>query len=232
LSYDNQYSFGDEQELNKTLTGLERFVDHYMNWVSTGQWISVDMPGRVANALVQEVRKCFNCDKEDHMLSECPQPRDEAKIKKNWDEFKKAHPKKDKKSGSDGGGAGKSWDNKRRNNKVVVKDGTALIHCSVCDRMNSTHSTKFHDEWAADKRAFKMASNHPLIIKQKKLAAAKKKTTSSSSTALVAAGPPPDGMVLVNRSQATAELDRLERSSANPDTATLVGALRTALSLN
>lgn len=232
LSYDNQYSFGNAQELSKTLSGLEMFIDWYTNSVNTGQWLSVDMPGRAANALVDYIKTCFNCDKQGHMLSECPEPRDEATIKKNWEAFKKANPRTNKKSGSDGGGAGKSWENKRPSNKVIVKDGTALAHCSKCNRYNSTHSTNFHDQWSSDKKAFKLASNHPLAIKQKKLAAARKQGTSSSSSALVASGPPQDGMVLVNRNQATAELERLERSSTNPDTATLVGALRTALSLN
>ena len=39
---------------------------------------------------------CFNCEKIGHPLDKCTEPRDEARIKKNREAFRKAHPKKHK----------------------------------------------------------------------------------------------------------------------------------------
>ena len=239
VSYDSQYTYGDKDTYTSCKEILEKFSDLFVNKINNKDWLPLDVAGRnnqsLVNAasIVQDSRECFNCNGKDHLANECKKPRNQTLIDKNMKKFREKM-KKQKKAESNK--SDKTWDTKR-GNAVVVKQGKALMQCRGCNRLVATHSTKYHDAWVAAKDTFCLADvspEHPLVKAQKVLDATKNHGTSpsgSSTSALVASGPPP-GMVLINKQQATAELSRLERSTSNPDTAAVVGALRAALSLN
>lgn len=239
VSYDSQYTFGDKDTYTSCKEILEKFSELFVNKINNKDWLPLDVAGRNnkssfnAASIVQDLRKCFNCDDTDHLANECPKPRNKALFDKNMKEFRE---KKKKQAKGESDKSDKTWDNKR-SNAVVVKKGKALMFCKGCNKKVATHSTKYHNDWTAAKDSFCLADvspEHPLVKAQQVLDATKNHGASpsgSSTSALVASGPPP-GMVLINKQQATAELSRLERSTSNPDTAAVVGALRAALSLN
>ena len=97
---------------------------------------------------------------------------------------------------------------------------------------NATHSTKYHNIFAANPAMFKLADHcpfHPLVLAQGSSSTSKSSAATECSS--LTAGSSGDH-VLVNKSQAKDVLEKLERNSASHETVEIVGALRTLFSLN
>ena len=78
---------------------LNQAQNTYNRLVAGGEWL--DTGRKRAPALHVSTmepprkcrRRCFNCDSEDHLLPDCPEPRDEAKIKANLQKFRDSQKK-------------------------------------------------------------------------------------------------------------------------------------------
>ena len=123
------------------------------------------------------ISACYNCDG-DHLLPDCKEPRDEAKIVRNrkaaWE-----HRKKDGKVRPDGrkqwekkkfhsGGCGKGGGAGTTNtgNGVKYMNGKWMCKCNKAScGWNETHTTKFHGAWLKNPQSFKLPPTHLFMIK-------------------------------------------------------------------
>ena len=156
---------------------------------------------------------CYNCGSPDHTANVCPNPRDEAKIKK----AKEARDKAVKESGSGrgggrGGGRGRGgqrggrggdrtnsrdkWGangDSKRTDKVSAdgiekRNGEWMMNCKSCG-WNDTHTSGYHGEWSRNQAAFQLPSTHCFWTKSGNTPSTEKASAPASSTATSAGIP-------------------------------------------
>ena len=111
-------------------------------------------------------RKCFNCEKKGCSVKTCKEPPNPARIKKNFEEFKKQ-----KRSGKNTATSPATTPNgsvPERASFIKDDDGFHMAWCGDCNAYTKTHSSKYHNVWKADPERFnlsKISPNHQLITK-------------------------------------------------------------------
>ena len=204
--------------------------------------------GRVVNA-------CFNCGG-DHGLHKCDKPKDDAEIKKNkaaFEKKKKAEKAAGKDASGDGNGEkknGKKGDkittgpNYQRkkfgaaaiNQGIVMVNGIPHLSCKKCNGVTSTHGSKHHDAWASSPATFTLPATHPLAMAQAKLATtpavaspAPSSPAGTAATVLSTASSAGSAGSFISRELLSQRVDRLERTSTNPNAATYCSLMRELL---
>ena len=215
---------------------LSKAVDAYHALCTAGKWHVNHHKSSRVSLLV-----CWNCGADGHRCETCTEPKNEANIqaaKKKWQASGRSSG-----GGSGGGSDGKFGQQKTRQkwsrpeqNGVGVKwfSGTPKAYCGKKDAggapcgWNCDHSTNFHGKKMEDPSNFNLADwspNHQLVLAQRKAGGAGKPNPPANSGAQA-------NQIMINKTQATEVLAKLERNSTSTETAEIVGALRNLMSLN
>ena len=199
---------------------------------------------RVANS-------CFNCGG-DHGLHKCQEPKDDAKIKENkaaYDNKRRAAKDAsgdgdgDKKNGKKGDKitTGPNYQRKKfgaaaMNQGIVMVNGIPHLSCKKCNGVTSTHGSKHHDAWSSSPNTFTLPSTHPLAMAQAKLAnapavASPAPCSNAGTAATVPSTASSAGSAgsFISRELLSQRVDKLERSSTNPNAATYCSLMRELL---
>ena len=110
-------------------------------------------------------RKCFNCEKKGCSVKTCKEPKNPARIKKNYEEFKKQKASAQKEETSPATTPG---DSVPKRAAYMDVDGFHMAWCGECNAYTKTHSSKYHNVWKADPERFnlsKISPNHQLVTK-------------------------------------------------------------------
>ncbi len=191
----------------------------------------------VFGTLLEAKNSCWNCCKLDHSLNQCTQPQNEERIAEycyKWMEANGWNPKKKGKGGSGNYEREKWGPPKPGELGVWYIDGTPYAYCGkkhtgIECGWNTTHSTKFHKEWAAEGTAFNLAlkcSSHELVLKSNK--GSKPKSTTSSSSA----GKSATANHVVLPDSVKAMLSQLSDSVCTPTEQVLMESVMKSLGLN
>lgn len=163
-----QISGSKMEQIEQVLEAAETLYNKYS---TSGDWNVTQKKAYMNN--------CFNCGgNHPGGYMKCNKPKDEAKIKKNREEFRK---KKDQAGENGAGGKTKTGGNPNKSNAYgkgayspptsgeVVRKIKQRIYCA-CQKCgwNESHSTKYHDSWVANKANFALPANHPYEIEKVK----------------------------------------------------------------
>ena len=148
--------------LERIKTYLSQALDSYVVHVVNSTWKI-----KAIHAFTSELT-CWNCGKHGHDLRSCPEPRNQDRIDKaraSYRENKK--PGTSKPGGSGGGGSGYSRGKfgkpPARGETVRFINDKPHAWCGSCG-WTTSHSTKSHDDWNANKSTFVLHDQHPLTI--------------------------------------------------------------------
>ena len=115
-------------------------------------------------------------------------------------------------------------------------NGIPHLSCKKCNGVTSTHGSKHHDAWSSSPKTFTLPSTHPLAMAQAKLAIAPAVASPApSSTAGTAVTVPSiassagSAGSFISRELLSQRVDKLERSSTNPNAATYCSLMRELL---
>ena len=204
----------------------------YTSSVLRNKWLPHSKRNAHANAIVEGVTICWNCGKKGHRAPDCPDERDNETFQKNRKAFmesKKAAGGGNHQKGKKGGG-GKSGDSGTQkpggytrsgfgsNGVMVTSDGQVYTHCKHgtategCGT-NQTHSSKYHNEWKANKMSFKLPPTHPFM-------------TASASTGKGSQGTDSGSIDSAVQSALAKMLAKLETASSDPDISGAAGLLK------
>ena len=122
--------------------------------------------------------ECFNCGKKGHKADACKLPRDKEAFARRL----KAWREKMKQSGDGRRGQrdrqgkqherakmGQPGDDKTAKSQVQYIGGKPHSWCTPCNGYTTSHSTKYHEPWSANKSSFKLSNHsprHPLVQAQ------------------------------------------------------------------
>jgi hypothetical protein len=158
-------------------TYFEQAKSLYTSAVLRNQWAGRrPNNNRVNNMANNLVLVCWNCGG-NHSLKDCKEEKDQAKIQKAKDAFfenkRKAGAPNNRTRGDGGKDKGYSRSgfggNKGTNGLITTSDGQVYTSCKYgtsadgCG-MNQTHSSKYHHQWKANPRDFKLPGTHPFMI--------------------------------------------------------------------
>ena len=130
---------------------------------------------------------CFNCGDPDHGVPKCPKPLDQSRIEKAKAEFSRNGGGRKGREGRGYGGRGSGGrgsgrgrgDGGKANTRgkwkgddkasaaisgVELHNGKWTMLCKSCGR-NKTHTTGFHEEWAAAPNSFRLPATHSFWTK-------------------------------------------------------------------
>ena len=147
----------------------------YTSAVLRNNWAG-KKPGKFHNN-VGFVPTCWNCGGP-HSLKDCKEEKNQTRIQKAKDAFF------ENKKKNNGGGHQSKGDGENKpkgytrsgfgkessaNGVITTADGQVYTSCKYgtcadgCG-MNQTHSSKYHEQWKADKESFKLPSTHPFMV--------------------------------------------------------------------
>lgn len=225
---------------------LDKAVDTYDKLCVAQTWIRITKgnPRALSAAAAGESSTdCWNCGGSGHMAGECPKPKDPATYNRNRKAFRDALQKKRDARSGNGGGKEKSksgadyqrklWDKKG----LSMVNGTLMVKCKTCG-FNTTHSTKYHDDWSSNPSGFKLKANHPYTQECAKLGISPGQSAPAAPPAAPPAAAPasaPAGsagaLLTIDRAQLEQKISNFERNSTNPSASDVSEAIR-ALLLN
>lgn len=234
----------DSTPLEKIEAVMAKGIDMYDMLCLAGVWLPNSDKGGTGgrmNTIVGMVNACWNCGETGHGVARCPKPKDQARIAKN----KKAH---EESKNSDGGappggsGGGRNSRNRRGKNKDVDKgsteykrklweansmkmvNGVLYVNCSKCGGLNTTHTTRTHEQWARNPNTFRLPASHLYVRECAELRA------SSAAPPPFSTNPPPpgstdgsgsssgsSGTITMDRASLESKLAAFERTSTDPN---------------
>ena len=222
---------------------LDKAVETYDMLCIAGTYLPNTPKGGRLNSIVKAVSECWNCGEKGHGVGKCPHPKDQAKIAKNkkaWEESKSSrggNSNSGKGRGKKGGNASDAESQRKlwEANNLHFVNGVLMASCKTCG-LNTTHTTKTHDEWTANPTSFKLPSTH---LYTKECAKLGQRQQSSNSPPPPSSGPTPSdsasgsasSMVSFERSVLESKLTNYERTSTDPNASSVSEAIR-ALLLN
>ena len=190
--------------------------------------------------------KCWNCDQEGCSVGKCKKPKDQERIKKN----KKAWEKKVKEFKSQGsrnsntntsnsnsrssGNPGPGQYNRKHWDAVGLSwmNGCMHMKCKSCG-WNTTHSTKYHEEWNRNKQGFTMPANSPFQTEKARLEAGGDYVNIPRAPQNPPGQPPPAapptqgaGTITYDRATIEARIDDIERNSDDPNASDFAELIR------
>ena len=218
----------DATPLEQVEALLEKAVDLHEALVISGNWnTAAKGGGKFAGAFGDagsgmSERTCWNCDKKGCNVRDCDQPKDQAKIDKNKTKYykdlgkpvptgKKPFKSKDKNDPGAARDTRKVWSAQN----LTLVNNCLMANCKTCGH-NSTHTTNFHNAWAANKNTFKLPATHPLVV-EKTLRG--EVTNEQTNQPAQPSGPPSSSTDIVkfNRMAMEEKIAELERNSCDPD---------------
>ncbi|MCP2504621.1 MAG: hypothetical protein NLN65_04940, partial [Candidatus Poseidoniaceae archaeon] len=218
----------DATPLEQVEALLEKAVDLHEALVISGNWnTAAKGGGKFAGAFGDagsgmSERTCWNCDKKGCNVRDCDQPKDQAKIDKNKTKYykdlgkpvptgKKPFKSKDKNDPGAARDTRKVWSAQN----LTLVNNCLMANCKTCGH-NSTHTTNFHNAWAANKNTFKLPATHPLVV-EKTLRG--EVTNEQTNQPAQPSGPPSSSTDIVkfNRMVMEEKIAELERNSCDPD---------------
>ncbi len=176
--------------------------------------------GRGRGGRLWKDRRCFNCDERGHNAASCPKDRNEANLKKNYDEWKKNR----------GATTPATIPERTAMAQEIVVDGFTMAYCNACQSYVKDHSSSYHSRWSADKSTFNMFDvnpGHPLVTKNKAHFAALVAARASGGASAPSAGGGSANAQGISKLNAI--FSQLEKRSADEDTVTLLNAARANL---
>ena len=241
---------------------LQKACDLYDQLCISGQWIKIKDRNSALNSIINK-RKCWNCGEEDHGVSDCPKPRDETTINRNREEFMK-----NRQSSGNSGRGGRGGNSGRGGNAgrggrggrgsgsgasdyqrkaweaqgiKVDSDGILKVNCKFGCGLNTTHSSKYHEEFMANPSGFRLPYNNAYVKACQLLSGQTPQTPKAPPN--VPTAPPPaqpsgqdssgrSGALMLDRAQLESKMSAYERNSTDPNAASIVDAFRSFLSLN
>lgn len=204
----------------------------YTSLVLRNKWLSRSKRNAHAHAIVEGVTICWNCGKQGHRAPDCPEDRDHETFEKNKKAFmerkKAGQSNQGTQKGKKGGGKGSDTGTQKSggytrsgfgsNGVMVTSDGQVYTHCKHgtaaegCG-VNQTHSSKYHNEWMANKTSFKLPPTHPFM-------------TASASKGKSSQGFVPESVDSAVQSALAKMLAKLETASSDPDISGAAGLLK------
>ena len=215
----------------------------YTSMVLRNKWLPRSKRSAHVNAIVEDVSHCWNCGKKGHRAQDCPDPRDEATFEKNKKAFyerKKDAGQSNNQASHKGKGGGKKGDSGTQktggysrsgfgtNGVMVTSDGQVYTHCKHgtsadgCG-VNQTHSSKYHNEWKANKASFKLPATHPFMTAV--ASGGTQSGTAASATASVTATVQ-KALDEFSNTFAAKMLAKIEAASSDPDVSGAAGVLK------
>ena len=176
--------FSDTTPLEQVKALLEKAVDLHENLVINDNWNTANKGGGKFTAAFGDAgsgaseRTCWNCGKKGCNVRECDQAKDQHMIHKNKAKYYKdlgkpvpvgRKPFKSKDKSDPGTARDKSGPDYRRKvwnaHNFSLVNNCLMANCKTCGH-NSTHTTNFHNAWAANKTTFTLPATHPLIVEK------------------------------------------------------------------
>ena len=219
---------------------LEKAVDHYDLLCTAGLWNKTSRGGSALQSIVDAVNICWNCGEKGHTARQCKKPKDPETFNKNRKAWLN-----NKNSGSNNNGQGgkkevtpeyqrKRWEN----NSCTMVNGVLYINCKKCG-FNTSHSSKFHNDFAKNPSSYKMAGTH-FYVKEcaaigQSYGGVMKTITSPAGVHTPPPPPPPTqppptvnsgSMVSIDRNKPEGALAEYERKSTNPNASELTDMFR------
>jgi hypothetical protein len=149
--------------LERIKTYLSQALDSYVVHVVNSTWKI-----KAIHAFTSELT-CWNCGKPGHDLRSCPEPRNQDRIDKARASYRENKKPGTSKPGGSGGGGGSGYSRGKFGKPPARGETVRFINdkphawCGSCG-WTTSHSTKSHDDWNANKSTFVLHNQHPLTI--------------------------------------------------------------------